>query len=133
MDLRNNLPHMVGKFVLVNGTRYKIDEEGVAKKIKDKDAVKLLLNKAVWGPVRSPAKGGKGKGAPSKDADSKDADTTSDGDTITADGAKEWPEPTVEMDHEYLREMAAAYDVSTTHNMKPETMVTRIKEARDLE
>lgn len=45
-DLVNLLKHMAGKSVLVNGTVYAIDEDGVVKDVADADAAKLLQNKA---------------------------------------------------------------------------------------
>jgi glucan-binding YG repeat protein len=45
-DLVNLLTHMAGKGVLVNGTVYPIDQEGLAQDVKDEDAAKLLQSKA---------------------------------------------------------------------------------------
>lgn len=45
-DLVNLLRHMAGKSVLVNGTVYQIDPEGVVTDVADTDAAKLLQNKA---------------------------------------------------------------------------------------
>lgn len=41
-DLVNLLDHMRGKGVLVNGTIYPIDAEGIAKNVSEEDAAKLL-------------------------------------------------------------------------------------------
>ena len=45
-DLQNLQMHMRGKAVLVNGTLYAIGQkDGIARKVKPKDAKKLLLSK----------------------------------------------------------------------------------------
>lgn len=45
-DLVNLLRHMAGKGVLVNGTVYQLDDDGVVRDVPEADAAKLLLNKA---------------------------------------------------------------------------------------
>lgn len=45
-DLLNVLVHMRNKAVLVNGTVYQIDSNGIAKDVSDTDAEKLLRNRA---------------------------------------------------------------------------------------
>jgi hypothetical protein len=45
-DLLNLLVHMKNKAVLVNGTRYEIDQDGIARNVAEQDAGKLLQNKA---------------------------------------------------------------------------------------
>lgn len=64
MDLQNMLKHMQNQSVLVNGTRYQIDGDGIVRNVKPEDARKLLKNKAAWRiyteggaqPQRSPQK-----------------------------------------------------------------------------
>lgn len=46
MDLVNLHRHMLGRSVLVNGTLYQIDQEGIVRGVPEADAAKLLQNKA---------------------------------------------------------------------------------------
>lgn len=46
VDLLNLLPHMKGKSVLVNGTQYQIDQDGIAHGVAQADADRLLHSKA---------------------------------------------------------------------------------------
>jgi hypothetical protein len=63
MKLKNTLPHMRGKAVLVNGTIYTIDEYGFADIGDEADSKKLLAGAAWVNPsVATPAK----KAAPRK-------------------------------------------------------------------
>lgn len=54
MKLQNKLEHMRGMAVLCNGTRYEIDERGVAD-IEDEDDAKKLLSSSNWKVYRKPA------------------------------------------------------------------------------
>lgn len=54
MDLQNVLRHMRGKSVVVNGTRYQVDADGVAAGVSGNDASKLLLNQDAWRPYIPP-------------------------------------------------------------------------------
>ena len=98
MDLRNKLTHMHGMSVNVNGTRYAILPDGVARDIKDDDAKKLLQNEA-WSiyTQRQPVKK---LSIPAPAPEPKDE--------------SEWPDPDESMDIDYLREMADAYEVKYT-------------------
>jgi len=118
MDLRNKLTHMHGMSVNVNGTRYAILPDGVARDIKDDDAKKLLQNEA-WSiytqrqPVKKlsiPAPAPEPKKAPVEDE-------------------SEWPDPDESMDIDYLREMADAYEVKYTIRSAKATLIKHIMAA----
>lgn len=57
MDLQNTLPHKRNTAVNVDGTEYKIDEQGVCRGVSDVHAQLMLQNKEAWRPfiVRKPA------------------------------------------------------------------------------
>jgi len=48
MDLQNLLPHKRGTRVLVDGTVYEIDKEGVCRDVPEDAATKLLQNVDAW-------------------------------------------------------------------------------------
>lgn len=52
IELRNLSSHMRGKVVLTNGTKYAIDEKGIAKNVTPEDAKKMLAG-ADWRLVKA--------------------------------------------------------------------------------
>lgn len=68
MDMRCRHGHMRGKGVLVNGTVYKIDSDGVAKDVAPQDAAKLLLCGNGWEEDKKVGAKGKPAGKPGKTA-----------------------------------------------------------------
>ena len=137
MDLRNKLTHMHGMSVNVNGTRYAILPDGVARDIKDDDAKKLLQNDAwsiytqrqpvagqtIPAPAPEPPKKSEESekafvGAPKALEDPEEEDAGED--------ESEWPDPDKEMDIDYLREMADAYEVKYTIRSAKATLIKHI-------
>ena len=115
MDLRNKLTHMHGMSVNVNGTRYAILPDGVARDIKDDDAKKLLQNEA-WSiyTQRQPVAG---QTIPAPAPEPKKA---------PVEDESEWPDPDESMDIDYLREMADAYEVKYTIRSAKATLIKHI-------
>ena len=123
MDLRNKLTHMHGMSVNVNGTRYAILPDGVARDIKDDDAKKLLQNEA-WSiyTQRQPVAGQTVKklSIPAPAPEPKKA---------PVEDESEWPDPDESMDIDYLREMADAYEVKYTIRSAKATLIKHIMAA----
>lgn len=125
MDLQNQLLHMRGKAIKVNGNTYELDDQGVARGVASEDAARLLKNKDAWKryvertpPV--PPKADLTKTAkppapkpveqPPPPPPPPVGDPPGDPGMEEA-GGEEWPDPTEEMELDFLREMAKAYDV----------------------
>lgn len=132
--LKNNLPHMAGQVVNVNGKKYEIDDKGLAR-IDDEQAVnKLLQNRAAWSRVVKevqviPAKTEKPK--PEKKPVEKPVEKPvrkpmakevkvetvkpkkqkKEQPAGVDNGGADWPDPTPSMAIGYLRQMAEAYSV----------------------
>jgi len=148
MDLQNVLPHKRNTKVLVDGTVYDLDEQGVVRGMKKEHAEKLLQNRQVWRifTERKPVEGKKSKKAaeaqkapekvespseaPEVSEEPLEALTDDSGDSEGDSGSEdEWPDPEDSMPIEYLREMAEAYEVKFTERTSAATLVKRIKKA----
>lgn len=138
MDLRTRLEHMRGKSILINGTRYEIDAAGIISGIKEADAAKLIRN-----PAWSTTDGTEPKAPKPKDEPTEPSMASA---VIAAEERKlipdpppadegvsedetsdEWPDPTEDMDIEYLRQMADAYEVSYSGRTGAKTLVKKIR------
>jgi len=158
MDLRNTLPHKANTKILVDGTVYDIDKEGIVHGISKEAAEKLLQN-PVWTKslasgkpeARTPKKAEKPHKTVllsendelvegQKALDEEDKEEVEEGAEAEEEGVDEdddeetseddeWPDPTEDMDIEYLRQMADAYEVSYTARVGAATLVKRIKAA----
>lgn len=95
MKLQNKLEHMREMAVLCNGTRYEIDERGVAE-VEDEDDAKKLLSSSNWKVYREPAdeKAPKAKKTKTKPETKKQAppETPEDEESQEADEAAEQPD-----------------------------------------
>lgn len=121
--VRNKHEHMKGRQVLVNGNRYLLNEDGEVD-VDEADALKMRVGErdSAWravdgkaAPKKQPVK----KAPPPEPVEEED------------EGDEEWPEPDEDMDIEYLREMADAYEVDYTSRTRASTLVKRINEARE--
>jgi hypothetical protein len=141
MDLRNLLPHKANTKVLVNGTVYDIDKDGIAKDVKDEDAKKMLQS-AHW----DLAKGVKPKAAKSTEAtkpltpapkDKKERGDgiqllDSSGDVVNVDPpipekeGDEWADPDERYSWDWLKACAEAYGVKYKGKSKSK-MVEKIQ------
>lgn len=156
--LKNNLPHMAGQSVNVNGTRIQIDSDGIVE-ISDPLIVdRLLQNKAAWSLVASEEKAAtkpkveapKRVEAVKVEAPKKVEITTPPKvivrepiveekkeeskkeklDQVTEDGWADWPDPTPSMSIGYLRQMADAYpSVNYTIKTSKAELIKRIMTA----
>lgn len=138
------------KSIYVNGTVYQVDAEGCVEVNKKADAAKLLGmpgwveasqaganhrqsarpqprkgGVALINSVGAPVPGQKGMPEPEKTLEPVPQDPESGG----QEGDAEWPHPTEDMDLDYLKEMADAYEVSYGRNIGAKTLVKRIEEA----
>jgi len=156
MDLRNKLTHMHGMSVNVNGTRYAILPDGVARDIKDDDAKKLLQNDAwsiytqrqpvagqtIPAPAPEPPKKSEEPVPPAKPEVAPEPKKAFVGAPEALEEAledpeeedaeedeSEWPDPDEEMDIKYLREMADAYEVKYTIRSAKATLIKHIMAA----
>jgi hypothetical protein len=70
MDLKCKTGHLWGKEVLVNGTVYKISDQGIVTGLKDEDRKRLLANRGGWdpAPIQAPVKAEPSASEPAKDA-----------------------------------------------------------------
>jgi len=139
MDLRNKLTHMHGMSVNVNGTRYAILPDGVARDIKDDDAKKLLQNDAwsiytqrqpvvgqtIPAPVPEPPK----KSEEPEKAFVEAPEALEDPEEEDSEEESDWPDPDEEMDIDYLREMADAYEIKYTIRSAKATLIKHIMAA----
>ena len=152
MDLRNVLAHKAGTKVMVEGAIYEIGADGICRGLSD-DAAKKLLQNSAWVSLDAPS--APAKPAKAKDAAKvvllTEDDKPVEGQKVLAeqkpladvavndasseivpesdeDGA-EWPDPTEDMDIEYLREMADAYQVSYSHRSGKALLVKKITDA----
>lgn len=164
MDLENLHAHKRGTSVKVNGTAYEIDSKGVARGVKDADALKLLADRTSWRKVitRAPAPPAPPAQAPvsappsapaesapppappepvsaeqapaSAEASQPDAFAAVEEQEVPAiapedmPDAGEWPEPTEDMDMDYLKQMAKAYGINPAKRGKKQ-LVSMIKKA----
>ena len=158
MDLRNTLKHKANTKVLVDGVVYDIDAEGIVRDLPDEAAEKLLQNN-VWTkdiegpqkPVRAPVKRAMlltddetpvpGQKALVEDKEVAKAveeheeefleeeEAEAPEEEEEEDSEEDWPEPSEDMDIEYLRQMAEAYEVTYNGRTGAATLVKRLKEA----
>ena len=134
MDLRNKLTHMHGMSVNVNGTRYAILPDGVARDIKDDDAKKLLQNDA-WSiytqrqPVAGQTIPAPAPEPPKKSKEPEEAFVKAPEALEDPEEESDWPDPDEEMDINYLREMADAYEVKYTIRSAKATLIKHIMAA----
>lgn len=144
MDLRNKLSHMQGMSVKVNGTRYHIGADGVARDVQDEDAKKLLQNDA-WSVYtqRSPVPGKavekpsmpapeppqaapKPEKDPEPPAEPEEALEPSEAPEEPESEEPEWPDPDMSMTKAYLQEMADAYDVEYDAKVTKQDLIDAI-------
>lgn len=148
MDLRNALKHKAGTVVTVNGHDYTIGPDGVVREVAPEDAKKLLKNQAVWSvvggnvvraPVVVPPAAQKPASAapavppatpppPVAEAAAKPLEPATEA-KEEEHSEEEYPDPDISMDVEYLREMAAAYEVKFDTRTSKATLVKRIMAA----
>lgn len=155
--LKNNLPHMAGQSVNVNGTRIQIDSDGIVE-ISDPLIVdRLLQNKAAWSLVASEEKAATKPKVSKKVEAPKKVDTPKKVeiptppktivrepiveekkeepkkeklDQVVEDGWVDWPDPTPSMSINYLRQMADAYpSVNYTIKTSKAELIKRIMTA----
>ncbi len=156
MKIRCLLKHMVGQNVLVDsGATYKVgqvgeqylivDEEGKPLDVPDDDAEVLLENRDAWRAVvaKAPVKAEESEKTPEepeKDAEppkepeepKTPAEPPKEPEEPTTDSegtTEEWPDPTEEMDIEYLKKMADAYEIPYAVNIGKATLIKRIMKA----
>jgi hypothetical protein len=144
MDLKNRHEHMRGKTVLVNGNRYQVEQDGVARNVDQADAKKLLqgeawrihtARKAVSKPDTKPSipvPAAKPEPAPAPEAPTPPVEPEPEAqeapEAVEDDGAS-WPDPDESMDLEFLQQMADAYEVEYTARTAKKTLVKRIMAA----
>jgi len=107
LDMQNCLDHMRGGSVNVDGTVYRIGEDGVARGVAEKDAAVLAQNKSAWRILKTSVNVVERK--PARSAKVQEVEISPMPMEIDPE---EWPDPTEEMDLEYLQRMADAYQVS---------------------
>lgn len=145
MKIQCTLKHFRGMTINVNGNSYVVDENLCIDTKTDADAEKLLAGKSwtanvlehghrVYKPKPKPAV------APAKDPEPpptqdvlppvEEEEETAEG-PVDTDGnpLEEWPDPTEDMDPDYLRKIADAYQVSYKKNTGAKTLVKKITEA----
>jgi len=140
MKLQNLLPHMAGKAVLVNGTKYQLNAEGVVNVPNETDAAKLLASKS-WRAFEDsveaptvPQKASEPQPQPAPPPEPPkapvEAETASDpGSDAGGEGKdpeEEWPDPDESMKKGYLQEMADAYEVEYTPKTTKKELVDAI-------
>jgi len=129
--LKNSYRHMAGKAVLVNGTTYDIDENGVAE-VEDADAEKLLKGTA-WrpapsrSPVRAPEPTPPPAAAPEPPPVAPEVEEEPEEEAVEEDVEKEWPEPDASMKLGYLKDMADAYEVMYGNRVTKAELIEKIK------
>lgn len=132
MDLQCLQDHMRGQKFLVEGNVYTVDQDGIARGIKEADAAELLKMPASWRKPRTPV-AAKGKEAdvtiPSMESAVIAAEQRKMADTPAAPEAEEWPDPDDSMELDYLQKMADAYEVKYDAKTTKKTLVKRIREA----
>jgi hypothetical protein len=138
MDLINVLVHKRNTTVTVNGHTYPIDGDGVVRGVQQPDATKLLQNTEAWRQFN-----GKAPKGPAAAPQGKIALLGQDGlpiavppppppppavspDQYVVPEDGDWPDPTEEMPMEYLREMAAAYQVKYNGLTAKKTLIKKI-------
>lgn len=128
--LKNNLPHMAGQSVKVNGETYQIDASGIAEISDAAAVVKLLQNKSAWSLV-----------AAEKKAKPKESITPPPPKKVVRkpiqkeekEEEKEktaWPEPSVSMSLSYLRQMAVAMGIMHASKAPKGELVKLIQQKR---
>jgi hypothetical protein len=129
MKVRNTLDHKAGTSILVNGTRYQIGKDGIVQDVSEEDAAKLGVDQPgrPWRSVKDRTPAPEAPPPPPPPMESELAEE----ELAEEELEEEWPEPEEDMDIEYLREMAEAYEVNWTSRMKASTLVKRIKEAQE--
>jgi len=115
-DLLNMFRHMRGGSVRVNGNIYAIDMKGIARKVKAKDAEKMLLGEA-W-TIVSP-----------KSEKSESPLLDDDGEPVTEEAEEKEEEEEVELDIDELKSMADELGVSYGPNIGRALLLERIEEA----
>ena len=141
MDVRNNLKGMWGTDVNVNGTTYHIDDDGIARGLKDVDAAKLIsFSSGVWKssdgkpipkpvPTEAPDPVEIEEDTEPEEAQEAEKESPEEGspEEESEGEENEWPDPTEDMEIDYLREMADAYAIKNAGRMNKATLVKRIR------
>ncbi|UCG53369.1 MAG: hypothetical protein JSW58_07400 [Candidatus Latescibacterota bacterium] len=130
MKLQNIRPGKANSKVWVNGTLYELDGKGVVEVEDQKDQDELLADISSWRVYvpREPATAPESKpeARPKEKAEVEPVETP--GDDPEGDD-NPWPDPTMDMEISYLREMAEAYQVTFTKKTPKKALVAKIKKA----
>jgi len=125
----------------VNGTVYKINDQGIVWGLKEADAKKLLQDRSAWRiwdgaktkPVTMPAPKVEVPAPEEKEAKEEAQEEiqeeTQEETEETEETEEEWPDPSMSMTKAQLWEIADAYEVTYSQTTKKNVLVNLIEKA----
>ena len=128
MRFRSTIPHKAGSSLLINGSQYQIDADGVIEVQDHEDAAKLKQD-ATWLPLAAPKIREPKQASPREPIVAEAEEVEAIEAPADAEPEPEWPEPHEGMELSFLRSMSDAYKVKYGPRSLKATLVRNIKKA----
>jgi len=125
MRFRSTIPHKAGSGLLINGSQYQIDADGVIEVQNPEHSAKLQQD-STWLPLAVPKNNEPKLASPRNPVVEEAEEIEAPADE---EPEPEWPEPHEGMELAYLRSMSDAYKVKYGPRSLKATLVRNIKKA----